>query len=574
MKLKILGRIMTGTVVVLVLFLAGILVGLYGIDRVHTAGENQNQRNVQIRGIRELELMVTELTLTYMDIIIDKDHGTVARERLEYINQFRVELKEDKNTLLSYLDTEEEKASMKRIFDGVDRMLAMGDKELIPAVTGKGGDEVFDGLDDRFDDVSSGIKGDINRIIASISDEIKEADAKTNAIILQVRMMMYGVLLIGFCVGILVSFLNARSISKPVKMITEGARRFAVGDTQLKGMDFGAINKLNKRSDELGDTSKAFFKLIEYQKEKTEIAQQIAGGNLDIEVSVSSDEDLLGIAFSEMVDSLNGLVGQVQTAVEQVNSGAGQVAQASQSLSQGATEQASALEEISSSITEISTQAAKNTEDADEANILAIQTKDIANKGNLQMKDLVEAMAAINSSAEEIQRITKLIDDIAFQTNLLALNANVEAARAGKYGKGFAVVAEEVRNLAGRSADNVKETTAMIEEASANIRKGNGFVKQTADQLAEITDSASKVAALVGAIAAAGREQSAGLSQISGGLTQIDDVTQSNTASAEESASAAEELAGQAQELQSTIRAFSLRDSGAVRRITDSADFS
>ena len=153
---------------------------------MHETGEYQNLRNVQIRGVRELELMVTELTLTYMDIIIDKDHGSIDRERTEYINQFYVELSKDKEVLMSYVDTDEETAAMERVFDGVARMYDMGKKELIPAVTGRAGEDVFDNLDDKFDEVSTGIKSDITKIIVSINEEIKEADIEMDTIILEI----------------------------------------------------------------------------------------------------------------------------------------------------------------------------------------------------------------------------------------------------------------------------------------------------------------------------------------------------------------------------------------------------
>jgi methyl-accepting chemotaxis protein len=174
------------------------------------------------------------------------------------------------------------------------------------------------------------------------------------------------------------------------------------------------------------------------------------------------------------------------------------------------------------------------------------------------MKDLVAAMAAINASAEEIKKVTKAIDDISFQINLLALNANVEAARAGKYGKGFAVVAEEVRNLAVRSANSVKETTRMVDEAIANIERGNTMVGATAQQLAEIVGGAGQVASLAEEVSKASKEQSLGLEQISQGLGQIDQVTQANTASAEESASASEELSSQSQQVKSMLARFKL----------------
>jgi methyl-accepting chemotaxis protein len=156
-------------------------------------------------------------------------------------------------------------------------------------------------------------------------------------------------------------------------------------------------------------------------------------------------------------------------------------------------------------------------------------------------------MEKINESSDEIKKVVKVIDDIAFQINLLALNANVEAARAGKYGKGFAVVADEVRNLAVRSAAAVKGTTEMVDETVRNIGIGNELAAATAQQLEEMS--------------IASKEQAEGVEQINSGLGQIDQVTQGNTASAEETASAAEELASQAQELRSILSRFKLSSS-------------
>jgi len=301
--------------------------------------------------------------------------------------------------------------------------------------------------------------------------------------------------------------------------------------------------------------------VVDPVNETIAILKRMADGDLTAEMTgdFKGDFDVLKTAINDTLGSINDLLGQVTMAVEQVAAGSQQVSQASQALSQGATEQASSLEEITSSVTEISGQTRQNTENAVQMNGLAISARDSAEQGNAQMRELVSAMSDINRSAEQIRNIVKAIDDISFQINLLALNANVEAARAGKYGKGFAVVAEEVRNLAVRSAGSVQETTKMVDEAIANIGKGNGLVDVTAKQLQEIVGGSGKVASLSEEVSTAGKEQSQGLEQISTGLNQIDQVTQSNTASAEESASAAEELSSQSQQLKAMLAKFKLR---------------
>ena len=243
------------------------------------------------------------------------------------------------------------------------------------------------------------------------------------------------------------------------------------------------------------------------------------------------------------------LLFQISQVVEQLTFGAGQIAKASQALSSGSTEQASSLEEISASINELNGQIQKNSENAKQTQEIAKMTKEKAEEGNGQMNQLVQAMDEINHSSDDIKKIIKIIDDIAFQTNLLALNANVEAARAGKYGKGFAVVAEEVRNLAVRSANAVKETQDKVEFSLRNIRKGNELVTRTAQQLNSIVGNAISVLELSSEVALASAEQANGIQQINTGLGQISNVTQENAANSEQTASASQELFGQVKKL-------------------------
>lgn len=182
-------------------------------------------------------------------------------------------------------------------------------------------------------------------------------------------------------------------------------------------------------------------------------------------------------------------------------------------------------------------------------------------RGNEQMELLVSTMNEISDASNQIGKIIKTIDDIAFQTNILALNAAVEAARAGEAGKGFAVVANEVRNLAGKSAEAAKNTTVLIENAIKAVTNGTQLVDETANTLKSVEERAMGMTHLVNEIAQASNEQADAILQTTQGVDQISSVVQTNSATAEESAAASEELTGQAQILKQLVGKFKLRDS-------------
>lgn len=378
------------------------------------------------------------------------------------------------------------------------------------------------------------------------------------AMIVSGAALVLGIFLTIFITGSILKQLGAdpAEIEKIASRIAEGDLNIDISDENIRGV-YQSVKEM-----------------VDALRYKADIVEQIANKDLSVRIEMASDKDQLGRSLNIMKDSLNKLLGQVNNAVEQVANGSDQVSQASQNLSQGATEQASSLEEVTSSANEINSQAKQNAENAGEAHSIARQATDDAQSGKSKMDQLLEIMERINASSDEINKVVKVIDDIAFQINLLALNANVEAARAGKYGKGFAVVADEVRNLAVKSADSVKETTNMVNETVDNIRKGMNATGETAKQLESIVDGSGKVANFLEEIAQASREQAQAIEQITEGLDQIDEATQSNTASAEESASASEELAGQAQQLRSMVAQFTLennRDSYRQLRTQSSA---
>ena len=228
------------------------------------------------------------------------------------------------------------------------------------------------------------------------------------------------------------------------------------------------------------------------------------------------------------------------------------------SLAQGSTEQASAIEEITASIDEIAEKTKQNAEQANSAATLVVHAIEDVKRGNVQMQDTIAAMQDINRSSENISKIIKTIEDIAFQTNILALNAAVEAARAGEAGKGFAVVAEEVRSLAAKSAEAASETSALIEDSIEKVNSGSKIVDETAKAMEEITKVVQESEIIINGIAESSNYQATAVAQIEQAITQVSQVVQTNSATSEECAAASEELSNQASRMREMLSMYHL----------------
>ena len=251
--------------------------------------------------------------------------------------------------------------------------------------------------------------------------------------------------------------------------------------------------------------------------------------------------------------SLSAVASALSEGASQVSSAAGQVSSASQSLAEGSSQQAASLEETSSSLEEMASMTKRNSEAATRVKELGGQARQAGDVGLHDMEEMTGAMAAIKASSNDVAKIIKTIDEIAFQTNILALNAAVEAARAGEAGMGFAVVADEVRSLAQRCAQAARETAGKIEDAVQKSAQGATISGKVAKSLEEIVSRARQVDDLAGEVAASCQEQSQGISQLNTAVTQMDAVTQGNAANAEETASASEELNAQAEAMREAV---------------------
>ena len=391
--------------------------------------------------------------------------------------------------------------------------------------------------------------------IVSISEKIgtyvglskEELAVKSKAVVTQgiITGLIFEIILI--ILGIYVS----KSIGNNLKKIVSAIK--IVGDGGIE------VDITKVADDEFGEIIDAINEMVTSVKHDARLAYNISEGDLSMDVEPRTNIDVLGMAFKKLVDDNNHILGNIREASMQVTTGSEQVASASQSLAQGSTEQASSLEEITASIDEIAHRTKANAEQANNANRLVHEAKEGAVKGNVQMGEMIEAMNDINHASENISKIIKVIDDIAFQTNILALNAAVEAARAGAHGKGFAVVAEEVRNLAGKSAKAASETAELIEDSIHKISKGSRLAEDTANALETIVLNIEQIVGLISNIADASNEQATAITQIDQALGQVSQVVQSNSATSEQCAAASEELSNQAVRLRELIAKFKLR---------------
>jgi len=272
---------------------------------------------------------------------------------------------------------------------------------------------------------------------------------------------------------------------------------------------------------------------------------------------------LLGIATAVVFTRgtnriLSRIVGVLASGADETAASAQLVSSASQQLAAGASEQAASLEETSASLEEMAGTTHQNAENAGKAGEFTRQAREAADHGTPDMHEMAASMQAIKGSSDEIAKIIRDIDEIAFQTNILALNAAVEAARAGESGAGFAVVADEVRALAQRSASAAKEIAGKSDTALSRTAHGVEICAKVENRLDEIAGKIRDVDTLVNEVVAASKEQNTGTQQVSTAVTQMDKVTQDTAASAEECASAAEELSSQAVALQDAVNELQL----------------
>ena len=359
--------------------------------------------------------------------------------------------------------------------------------------------------------------------------------------------------------SILVVRVFAQRITRPILEATQRIERLAHGDLQddveiTKGKDESARLILALHN--------TIRELRSYIMDISHVLDAVANNDLTVTSSVEYMGDFVPIqtALLKILSSLNITLKNIACSADQVGASSAQVALGGQNLAANSTEQAATTESLISSLETVSSHIKDNAQysltikDMTESAILETR------QGDEEMKKLQESMATIDSSSKKIQEIIHIIDDIAFQTNILALNAAIEAARAGEAGKGFSVVADEVRELAGKSADAAKQTTDLIHSTMESVAQGKRNTESTAEVFKKIVEQTNTIDTLVSKVSQSLKSQADSVAQLEGGMLKISMVTQSNSATAEESAATSEELLSQMQMLKELIMQFQLSD--------------
>lgn len=386
------------------------------------------------------------------------------------------------------------------------------------------------------------------------------ANAESNKAYTSAKFSMFILLIVIILAGALGSILIIRGIVIPVKQIEAATIAMSSGNLDID-IPYHSRDEIGVLSDHFRDMARKLQTII--HDENIFLGRMASGDfNIDTECEAEYVGDFypLLLSFRKIAERLNDTILQISTSADRVAGSAEYVSGSAQTLSQGALEQTSSIQELASTITEISEQIHQNAATASQANEQAGTVSREMLLSNQKMQNMVEAMNDISHNSDEIGKIIKTIEDIAFQTNILALNASVEAARAGSAGKGFAVVADEVRSLASKTAEASKGTASLIERSIQSVENGTAIVNETAQSLVNAVNGSKLFTELIDQISEASNQQSESVAHITSGIHQISDVVQANSEAAEKSASASDELSQQSLLMRDLVSRFQLKN--------------
>jgi methyl-accepting chemotaxis protein len=361
---------------------------------------------------------------------------------------------------------------------------------------------------------------------------------------------------VGLVIFVIALWFVVHRIVDPIRQMTKASEDLTAGILEIE-LDVHT-------GDELEKLATAFKSVAAALEEKTSVALKIAAGDLTTWVPLASEHDTLGKALINMRYGFFDSLKDLKSLAESVGREGDNLTQTNERLVTNTSESAAQLKDVAASLDELNTQTKKNSESSQQAESLALKAKNGSSEGLSKMHRMVSSMDSITKSSEEINKIIKVIDDIAFQTNLLALNAAVEAARAGTHGKGFAVVAEEVRNLAARSAKAARETADLIQESIRQVEQGSDAAKETSESLNTITSQVEEVSKIITQISRDSDDQTQRIGQVNSSVSSLSTTADQNTVTVSEAADAVTSISTTAHKLDVITQHFKANDGGKV----------
>ena len=421
----------------------------------------------------------------------------------------------------------------------------------------------------RFGEAFNRLEASQNSLSAALKREMADGKASADRLIGITALVQLVIMALGVAAMVWAVRLMLHAVAGPIGELAEMMRRMARGD-------YSQTIAGDENGDEIAQmaASTRVFRETALAKMASDKDQQLVVGELTRGLGQLAEKDLeyrINVEFPEAYEALRGnfntavqslanALGSVRVGAAALNNSIGEIRAASDDLAQRNEEQAASLEETSAAMNEVTSSVRATAAGAATVKHTITQAQQEATEGGEVVTRAVDAMAAIEKSAQQITQIIELIDGIAFQTNLLALNAGVEAARAGDAGRGFAVVANEVRALAQRSADAAKDIKELIHTSCMQVSEGVALVGETGDKLAKIVTRVDEITVLINDIASAAERQAANLQQVNASVNEMDRVTQQNAAMEEETTAATRSLADEAGQLSGLVTSFRTRD--------------
>ena len=370
-------------------------------------------------------------------------------------------------------------------------------------------------------------------------------------------------LVVIFAVGItLIAFSikkSAKNLTKPILALNHTAQQLADGNLDVN-LHITSEDEIGELGESIQKTVDRLKKYIAYIDETAEVLTQIADGKLSIHLKNDyvGEFQKIKTALLNISDSMNQVMLGINESSERVSVGASELATASQVLAEGAEEQAAAIEQLTATTTTVAEQVENSRHGAEASAKATAQAAGMIEQNQTKMKLMMDAMNEIHTTSQKVVGIIQTIEDIASQTNLLSLNASIEAARAGEAGRGFAVVADEIGKLALESSKAANTTKELIEISINEINKGSTIATDAMDSLKESVTAVNHVNGMIQETAEDAAVQAENMKQLQAGIEDMAHGIQDNSAASQETSATSEELASQAEILNKMVQKFEL----------------